>query len=107
MSIEIVSYRKYEKNTLQGFLNLRMTNIGLEIRDITVHQKNGKRWLSLPAKAVPSKESDGKPSYVAILEFYDKTYLEKFQSATLMALDRWVSEHPSDMPEKRGVDAPF
>ena len=108
MSIEIVSYRKYEKNTPQGFLTVRMTNIGLEIRDLCIHQKNGKRWLSLPAKAVPSKESNDKPSYVAILEFYDKTYLEKFQSATLMALDRWVSEHPEIAQEKRGVNGiPF
>ena len=56
----------------------------------------------------PSKESGDKPSYVAILDFYDKTYLAKFQAATLMALDRWLSEHPQDMPEKRGIDAiPF
>ena len=108
MSIEIVSYRKYEKNTLQGFLSIRMTNIKLEIHDLCIHQKNGKRWVSLPAKPLLSKESGDKPSYVAILDFYDKTYLEKFQSATLMALDSWVSEHPEIAQEKRGVNGiPF
>ena len=108
MSIEIVSYRKYEKNTLQGFLSIRMTGIRLEIRDLCIHQKNGKRWLSLPAKPVPSKEINAKPGYVSILDFYDKTYLAKFQTVTLMALDSWLSEHPESLPEKRGIDAiPF
>ncbi len=108
MSIEIVSYRKYEKNTLQGFLSIRMTGIRLEIRDLCIHQKNGKRWLSLPAKAVSSKESGDKPGYVSILEFYDKTYLAKFQNAALMALDSWLSEHPEIAQEKRGVNGiPF
>ena len=108
MSIEIVSYRKYEKNTLQGFLSIRMTNIGLEIRDLCIHQKNGKRWVSLPSKPVPPKPDGTKSGYVAVLDFYDKTYLAKFQSATLMALDSWVSEHPEIAQEKRGVNGiPF
>ena len=82
-----------------------MTGIRLEIRDLCIHQKNGKRWLSLPAKPVPSKESIGKTTYTPVMAFYDKTYLSRFQSATLSALDEWLIEHPESLPEKRGVDA--
>ena len=32
MAVEIVSFRKFERNTLQGFLTILMAAIGLEIR---------------------------------------------------------------------------
>jgi len=43
MAIEIIAFRSYERNTLKGFFTARLTNMGLEIRDITLHQKNGKK----------------------------------------------------------------
>jgi len=68
--IEIINYKPYQKNTLQGFLDLRMTQIGLEIRGICVHEKNGSRWLQLPSK--PYTKEDGSQGWQYILEFYDK-----------------------------------
>ena len=44
MAVEVVEFREYVKNTLQGFLTIRMTNVGLEIRDIALHRKNGEKW---------------------------------------------------------------
>lgn len=55
--IEIVDFKQHAKNTLQGFLTIRLTTTGLEIRDLALHQKNGNRWLQLPAK--PYKKPDG------------------------------------------------
>jgi hypothetical protein len=48
--IEVTSFKPFQKSSLQGFAVIRMTNIGLEVRDVTLHQKNGKRWLQLPSK---------------------------------------------------------
>ncbi len=83
--IEIVNFRKYEKNTLRGFLTIRMTNIGAEIRDLTLHQKNGKRWVSLPAK--PYEKEDGSQGWSYIIKFYDEERGKQFQDAVLGALD--------------------
>ena len=85
MAIEITDFRAYSKNTLQGFLTIRMTSVGLEIRDIALHQKNGKRWLQLPAK--PYKKPDGGQGWSYILAFYDKPRFQQFQDVTLKALD--------------------
>ncbi|MBN1843080.1 MAG: hypothetical protein JW883_12480 [Deltaproteobacteria bacterium] len=85
MAIEITDFRTYQKNSLQGFLTLRMTSVGLEIRDIALHQKNGKHWLQLPAK--PYKKPDGSQGWAYILAFYDKHTFKKFQEVTLKALD--------------------
>ena len=85
MNIEITSFDPYRKNTLQGFLAVRLTETGLEIRDIALHQKNGNRWLQLPAK--PYKKPDGRQGWSYILSFYKKEHFNKFQEVTLKALD--------------------
>ena len=88
MAIEIVSFRQYQKNTLQGFLTVRMTNVGLEIRDITLHEKEGKRCLGLPAK--PYTDRDGKDTYAYIVCFYDREsgYEAKFRDAVMAELKK-------------------
>ena len=62
MAIEIVSFRKFEKNTLKGFLTILMTNIGLEIRDCALQEKDGKKWVNLPRKAY--EKDDGTTGYI-------------------------------------------
>lgn len=90
MAIEIISFRAHSKNTLEGFATVRMTQIGLEIRDITVHSKDGKRWLGLPAK--PYKKPDGSDGWSYIIDFYDRETADKFRDATLKALDAYRSD---------------
>ena len=85
--IEIVSFKKYNKNTLKGFFTCKLTNNGLEIRDCSLHTKNGKRWISLPAK--PFKKDDNSQGWSYIVSFYDKDKWSQFQKATLEALDRY------------------
>ena len=85
MNIDITSFTPYQKNTLQGFLSVRLTEPGLEIRDIALHQKDGNRWLQLPAK--PYRKPDGSKGWSYILNFHKKEHFNKFQEVTLKALD--------------------
>ena len=84
MGIQIVSFKPYQKNTLRGFFIARLTNIGLEIRDLSLHEKNGKKWIALPAKPY---EKDGTKGWSYILKFYDETKGKQFQMAVLEALN--------------------
>jgi hypothetical protein len=90
MAIEIVSFKPFQKNTLQGFATIQITNIGIEIRDVTLHGKNGKRSIQLPSKPY---EKDGKAMWAFILDFYDKARSEQFQKA---ALDAFLSKGRRD-----------
>lgn len=85
MDIEIINFRPFLKNSLQGFLTLRLIATGLEIRDIALHEKNESRWLSLPSK--PYQKKDGTQAWSYILEFTDKEKSKQFQAAALEALD--------------------
>lgn len=89
MAVEIVTFRGYTKNTLCGFLTVRLTNIGLEIRDMTLHQKNGSRWIALPAR---SYQDHGQTKWAYIVKFYDKDKWTQFQKACLKALDTYLAD---------------
>ncbi len=90
MPIEVVSFRKYNKNTLQGYATIRLTSIGLEIRDCTVHEKNGSRWISLPSR--PYEDEKGNQKWAYIIKFYDKDRWEQFQKTTVKALDTYLAD---------------
>lgn len=87
MAIEITSFKPHAKNSLRGFLALRLTNIGLEIRDAALHEKSGKRWIQLPSRAY---EKDGTTKWSPIVDFYDKSRADQFQKAALEALDQFT-----------------
>ena len=84
--IEIKDFRPFKKNTLQGFVTVRLPAIGPEIRDICRHEKNERRWLAMPAN--PHQKADGARSWSYILDFFDKDRGQRFQELTLAALDQ-------------------
>ena len=102
MGIEITKFRKYEKNTLQGFMSILMTGIGLEIRDCTVHQKDGKKWIGLPSR--PYEKEDGTTGYSYIVKFVDKDKYFQFQESVIKELDKYLSKETGDTQEP---DVPF
>jgi hypothetical protein len=99
MAIEITDFRTHEKNTLKGFLTVRLTNVGLEIRDLALHEKNGSRWLQLPAK--PYEKPDGSKGWSYIISFYEKKNYHQFQEVALKALDSFQREARRNGNEKQ------
>ena len=44
MTLTCKSFRPFQRNTLFGFAEILVEEIGLRIKDVTVFEKNGKRW---------------------------------------------------------------
>jgi hypothetical protein len=84
MGLEIVKFRLCNKNTLRGFLSVRMTGVGLEIRDVSLHEKNGKKWLAMPSR--PYEDSEGNRKYAFILDWYDSDRKAQFEAEVLRLL---------------------
>lgn len=97
MAIEIVSYKPINRGTLKGFVTFRMTNIGLEINSAMLNEKDGKRWIGLPAK--PYQKQDGSTGWQPLLSFYDRGMENKFRSAALKALDIYLAGPQDDDEE--------
>jgi len=104
MAIQVTGFREFKKNTLLGFATLRMTNIGLEIRDCTIHEKDGKKWVGLPSRQYTDQEGETKYSY--IVHFYSDDVWKKFQSAALAALEphlKKLEDQPSTFGDTNDI----
>ena len=82
--IVVKAFRKYVKNSLQGFLTLHLPGVGLTIKDICFHESNGSRWVSMPARPY---EQDGTTKWAQILEYDSKESRQAFQRAALRAVE--------------------
>jgi hypothetical protein len=95
-SLQLKEWRPLVKNTLCGFATVRLPN-GLIIRDITIHNKDGRMWAGMPSKPLYSKDgspflqSNGKQRYAFILEWESRELSDGFGDA-LIALIK--EEHP-------------
>ena len=98
LSIEIESFRPQRSNTLFGFATIVIPEMRLRIVDATVHEKNGSRWIGLPAKPQVTREGvarrderTGKILYSAVIEFTDAGTRNAFSERVITAL---LAAHP-------------
>jgi hypothetical protein len=82
----VLSFKAYQKNTLQGFLDL-VTDSGLIIHGCSLHQKNDSRWIGLPSKEYT--KNDNTKGWQPIVEFATKEAGYAFRDKAIEALDRF------------------
>lgn len=97
LSVEIVSYKPMERNSLRGFVTVRIPALRLKIIDCTVNDSNGRRWIGLPGKAQINRDGevikkDGKAQYTPTCLFDSKEVGDAFGAKVLDALDAYVSD---------------
>lgn len=87
-------FRAFRKNSLRGFASVELPN-GLTIKDISLHELNGKRWSSLPSKPVIKDGApvfkDGKAQYVPILQWRSRDLSDGFSEAVVALIE---DNHP-------------
>jgi hypothetical protein len=89
--MRLLEWRPFIKNTLRGFATVELP-IGLVIRDISIHDKGGKRWAGLPAKPVLDAEGRhvsnhaGHRQYCALLGWRDRDLADRFSVAVVDAV---------------------
>jgi len=91
--IRCLKLRRYEKNTLKGFVDLELTRVGIIIRDCTWHQHaDGKEWVGFPAK--PYETKTGETAWQPLVEFAEgaKEAREQFRKQALEAIHAFAAE---------------
>ncbi len=89
--IKITEWTECRKNTLQGFATVEIPKWSFRFIGILVHEKNGKRWIALPAAARVKDnqlvlQDNGKPRYDQMFAFIDARVQARFAQAVLAAL---------------------
>ena len=105
MNWGVENFRPYEKGTLRGFFDLRISDI--IIHGFSLHRKNGERWVSMPSREYMD---NGEKKYAPNVEFTSKERRWDFQRWALKELDKILPAKV--LPEKpqpvgAGEDHPF
>jgi hypothetical protein len=92
LTVIVESFKPLRSNTLFGFADIIVPELHLRIREATVHESNGKRWIGLPAKPQITREGTvrrgdrGKVAYSPMIEFTDRATREAFSARAIAAL---------------------
>lgn len=96
LAVEIADYKAMNRNSLKGFVTVRIPALRLKIVDCTVNESSGRRWVGLPGKAQIGRDQelirrDGKVQYTPTCQFESKAVGDAFSTAVLKALDRYLA----------------
>lgn len=93
MDIIIDHFTPHRANTLKGFITVVLTDeksgFEMAIFGFTYHEKNGDRWIELPAR--PPTNPEKNKSWVKVCVFYDKRKEIKFKKTLLDKLDKYFN----------------
>ena len=87
------AWKPFEWNTLKGFADLWLRTARLNVHGCAVHEKNGRRWVQLPAKPQLDKDrnlvcgEDGKVQYAKVIDFDSREVSDRFNAAALKAIE--------------------
>jgi hypothetical protein len=91
MTIKCTAFRPFHRNTLFGFAEIVISELGLKLKDVALHEKANSRWAALPAKPQIKdgslvKNADGKLEYFAIADFTSRDIRDAFSAAVVRAV---------------------
>jgi hypothetical protein len=91
LSVHCIEFKARCQNTLRGFATVRIEEMRLVVREIAIHEKNGKAWAQLPSRPwvkdgrVVTNDA-GKVQYSPLFEFDTAAVRTAFSDAVIRAL---------------------
>jgi hypothetical protein len=102
LTVAVLDWKSLERNTLRGFANVVVKELQLVIRDVAIHERDGKRWVQLPGKPQIDRDGNtirdpaiGRIKYVPVLEFGSRRVADAFGQRVLEALDVHQGRRPA------------
>ena len=89
MTVECIKFNPYEKGTLRGFADVRIPKFGMVFYSLSLHEKEGKRWVNFPSK---SYEKEGKIEWLPYFRFENPEHAKLFVSQVKEAIDKKIQE---------------
>lgn len=83
--IECIKYFPLNKGNCLGFATIYVPKWDLQIFNLSLHQKDGKRWVNFPSRSTTTPE--GKTEYYPYFRFKDPSNYQKFCEEVKMAIE--------------------
>jgi hypothetical protein len=90
--MRLLGWERIDKGALIGRAHIRLPS-GLEIADVGIFQKDGRRWAQLPAEAMRDrtgellKDERGKTRYRSALKWQTRDLQERFSFALIELIE--------------------
>jgi hypothetical protein len=105
VTVTCLDWRPLAKGSLLGFAKIRIDELGLILREVTVHRSHGSFWASPPAR--PQLHNDsvlrddrGKIAYAALIEFERKAIRDAFSARVVEAVRAYA---PGALADRESV----
>jgi DNA-binding cell septation regulator SpoVG len=86
MSLQITNFSRIAgRPSLRAFFTIELPS-GMAIHSCSLHEKNGSRWVAMPAEKRTNRE-DGKTSYKPLVEFISRQVADNFRRQVIQALE--------------------
>ena len=104
--VTCLEFRVFDKNTLKGFVTLRLEPPGMEIQGCSVHSKGDKRWVNFPAKQYTTE--DGEKHWQNLVTLDEGSAYWLFQDLACEAIDLYLEkEGITILKEEATNELPF
>jgi DNA-binding cell septation regulator SpoVG len=90
IAVRIDEVKVYEKRTLKAFLDFTFTDIGMRINGAMIHEKDGRRWIGMPAREYQTNEGR---AWSPVVDFSSKKARAAVNDSVLAAYNRYNAAH--------------
>lgn len=104
--IKCLKYTPVRKGFLEASIDILVEKWGIEILEVKIFNKEGRRWVSFPTKM---SESNGKKSFYPYIRFANKEHMNQFTVQVLESVKSFEVGPPSFpvQPQFFEEDIPF
>ena len=90
MSIECIKFQSVNKGSFVGYADFYIPKTGLEIYGCQLFQKDGKRWINMPAREYTNEQ--GEKKYAPYVRYREPNHKELFSEYALKAIEKKCAE---------------
>lgn len=102
--MKVVKYKAINKGALLGSFSIEIEEWRLIIHELTLFQKNGHRWVTMPARKYEEGEET---KYFRYCYFTDKEVTDRFSQSCLKAIDEYCKHHTEEELKNEDESVPF
>ena len=95
-AMRVVSLRRLERGeSMKAVLSLE-TASGIRLIDCIFHERNGSKWVSMPAKSYT--KDDGGTAWIPLIDFSSRAVRDAFVKQAVTAVEKYLAEHWDKKP---------
>lgn len=90
MTIECLKFQSVNKGSFLGYADLYIPKTGLEIYGCQLFQKDGKRWINMPAREYTNDQ--GEKKFAPYIRYREPAHKDLFTEFALKAIEKKCAE---------------